>query len=57
MWLWLMLEQRQQKGARMLEIAGAIKDLTSGERIRRSIKLTLRRDKTVREDDGNDDKN
>lgn len=50
------LEQRQQKGARMLEVAGVIKELTSGERIRRSIEMTLRSDKTSREDDGKDDK-
>jgi hypothetical protein len=36
------LEQRQQKGARMLAIADVIKNLTSGDRIRKSIELTLR---------------
>ena len=34
-------EQRQQKGARMLAIADVLKNLTSGERIRKSIALKL----------------
>jgi pentatricopeptide repeat protein len=51
------LEQRQQKGARMLAIADVIKNLTSGERIRKSIELTLHKsDETPKENDGEDDK-
>ena len=38
---WVM-EQRQQKGARMLAIADVLKNLSSGERIRKTIALTLR---------------
>lgn len=34
-------EQRQQKGARMLAIADLLKNLTSGERIRKSIEKSL----------------
>lgn len=37
-------EQRQQKGARMLVIADVLKNLTSGERIRKSIELSLQGD-------------
>jgi pentatricopeptide repeat protein len=45
------LEQRQQKGVRMLAIADVIKSLTSGERIRKSIELTLKSDETPKAND------
>jgi hypothetical protein len=48
------LEQRKQKGARMLAIADVIKNLTSGERIRKSIELTLISDETPKTNDGED---